>query len=92
MLKGKNACKYYSESGPNKGGKGSYDSLCVSKPLVLAPSRLSPLSVFVKGARVAACAVPRAGGGRLPSESQPPLPRRVASDPLWWKTLARFIQ
>lgn len=24
MLKGKNACKYFLESGPNKHGKGSY--------------------------------------------------------------------
>lgn len=49
MLKGKNACKYFSESGPNKRGTGSYDSLCVNKSLVVVLSRMIHSSVFFTG-------------------------------------------
>lgn len=49
MLKGKNACKYFSESGPNKRGTGSYDSLRVNKSLVVVLSRMIHSSVFFKG-------------------------------------------
>lgn len=40
MLKGKNACKYFSELGPNKRGKGSYNSLYINKLLVIVLSRM----------------------------------------------------
>lgn len=49
ILKGKNACKYFSESGPNKHRRGSYNSLYVNKLLVVVLSRMIHLSVFLKG-------------------------------------------
>lgn len=49
MLTGKNACKYFFESGPNKCGKGSYSSLCVNKLFVPVLSTTIHFSVFLKG-------------------------------------------
>lgn len=96
MLTGKNACKYFFELGPNRCGKGSYNSLFVNKLSLCSAERSisqysSKEAVMTTRCITVGSAIGR-GRGCILTEPQQSLTNRITCKWWYWKCLLTLFK